>query len=332
MIVPPQNVNTLIVRLLKDLALQPQLFAQIAGLGIRGVGPGQQLAFYVTVASREVQGQIDAFMTQEEDLLKELEVRFDQRLSVQQVQIGIVRPVGLGNPVSVVSLGARVALENDPTDGTLGAILSDACRNRYFLTCRHVLDGKEGDRVVLRNVIGDDQWVARIAAVSKWELGDTAARNQTDFALARILDTVVADPQTPIGTSPLSASPAAGTPNMLFPLLSVGRTFRVTETSWSVMVNFPYGQIRLSYMWLADSPDGAGPLANFGDSGSLFVAKDRCGSLGAAALAVAVSDEYSEWDEDKNGVRYGSPRLLLCPMTNVFTELAGRFPGLGFIG
>ncbi len=305
MIGPTGTIEELIRALLNILAVDAKVFASIAGLGARLLSDEQaQVVWYVTEASTGLQEQIDRLEHTSHGLAKEFHGRLDEGDHAQLVQVGTVQPVTQGNPVSVVTLGARVALDNDPTDGTLGALLKDKSGNRYLLTCRHVLDGAKGARVVLRNVNGDDQWVARLTAVSKWNLVDSGWSNQTDFALAAILDTVIADPQLPIGTPPLAQTPVSGMPMILSPLLDLQRSFAISEIPYALTVNFPYGEVRLSNMWFGKS-NSAKPPANFGDSGSLFVTQDRCGTLIPAALAVAMSSEHSDWLAEEHRVRYG---------------------------
>ena len=87
------------------------------------------------------------------------------------------------------------------------------------------------------------------------------------------------------------------------------------------VVQFPFGQIALSGMWLAHSPDPSVDLAEAGDSGSLFVfvGQDR---LYPAALAVAVSAEYRVWDHESRTLgKDCGPAVLLCPVESIVGEI-----------
>jgi hypothetical protein len=329
---PNTAIDPVLLSLLEILTADTLLFAQIAGLALSEKEGRHKILAYVTEASPELQQGLNTLLeTALAKRPKELVATLAEALPAQYIQVGTIQPVALGSPASVVMLGARIALDNDPTDGTLGALLEDYSRNRYLLTCRHVLDGQLGARVVLRNVNIDDQWVARLTAISNWTLGSVWT-NTTDFALARILDTVITDPRTPIGTPPLGSSASAGPPpQTISPLLNLSKIFTVEPKLYCVLVEFPYGEIRLSNMWLAHAQDAKSAVADFGDSGSLFVSQDAYGNLVPAALAVAVTSEYTPLVEDRALVTNYGPALLLCPVQNVFDELAGSIPGLKFL-
>ena len=189
-----------------------------------------------------------------------------------------------------------MALGGLPFDGRAGAIVTDDDGDRYILSCRHVLDGSKGDRVVLRQAGSDDRWIARLTQNSAWNLGiNPQPANKTDFALARILDDVASNPALPSGVPPFSCDLQPPSPNLpVAPLSNTGYSVSVSRQVPLSNVQFPFGQIALSGMWLAHSPDPSIDLAESGDSGSLFVfvGQDK---LYPAAIAVAVTAEYREW-------------------------------------
>ncbi len=306
-----------------------------AGFGVRPHEKGSELVFHTTEAGPELHGHLQRFMADARGKHPEL---FDQSggngagadEQTQLVQVGVSQPVAYGKPASIVSLGARVALANDPGEGTVGGILKDGSNDRYLLTCRHVLDGHEGARVVLRNPSGEEPWVAQLVKSSKWRLGDGGAHNRTDFALARILDTVVADTSTPPGMT-LREHPLTHPAEYLSPIRNLKARGRVHGVCHGVRVDFPYANVRLSHMWMLDSVDET-TLATFGDSGELFVAQMDDHTLSPEGLAVAVTSEYSVWNHGQLRLEQGSPRLLVCPVARILSELdQAGFKGLKFV-
>ena len=336
MILRAEHVKTAPVLLLELLAKSEhkELRQGFAGFGLRPQEKGQELVCHATEAGPELHGHLQRFMADARGQHPEL---FDQSggegagvPQTQLIQVGTTQPIAFGKLTSILAMGAKVAIEHDPTDGTVGGILKDDAGGRFLLTCRHVLDRHEGARVVLRDPAGDDAWVAQLVKTSKWVLGNAHDKNHTDFALARILETVVADPTTPSGM-PLREHPLEKRPDYLSPLSNLSAQGRVHGLWHGVRVDFPYANVQLSHMWMVDSVDET-TLATFGDSGELFVRKMEDNTLSPEAIAVAITSEYSEWNPGASRLDYGTPRLLVCPVKSILNELEqAGYKGLKFV-
>jgi hypothetical protein len=246
------------------------------------------------------------------------------------------------NRSAYVQIGATIALAGDTEDGTLGGLLNDGT-NQYLLTCRHVLDGTPGDTVVLRQLNGADQPIAKLTKLSKWSLGLDRPENRTDYALAGLDSTVETVPAPGCGLQ-IKPYPATSVPND-YQIVPLSKPYldgvKIVETMRLRTVHFPTGQITLSDMWLLHSEGSNASLAEHGDSGAMWAF--RAGNtLTPAAITVAVTEDWKRLLSDngrekkepaeestENGTdQTGAPGVLVCPMVNIFEEL--QTPGLQF--
>ena len=322
-IIPP--IEIYLDMLLAELIAQSatKILSNLAGLSLRpdpNDRSKSEVVWFVTNWTKDLQDAIDGFETKPTRKKR-------GRSPTTVIQTGPLRPVPHPGRRKRIGWGATVAIEGRATEGTVGGLLAaDPQGARYLLTCRHVLDGRIGDNVVMLRPDGSEPLVAKLTRISDWTLGLKPSQpNSTDFAIAELNQKVSGKPAGPIPIAPQPAGNIVRLPIVPWRNLKLkGVQVRPAPISF---VQFPYGQFTMSGMWLLWSTDPQVHLAEHGDSGSLFVF--RTGEkLIPAAIAVGVSTEYTEVTNGTLAKTKGPPAVLACPVINIFKEL--KIPGLKF--
>jgi len=269
------------------------------------------LAWYVPEDTPWVRQQIDSFA-------RDKLVAQKDSANPHAVEVGFLRSsrrATLGGPLA---MGSCIALAGSPIDGTLGAFVSDTkSEKRYLITSRHVIDGYEGDLVVCRDPSGQDEPIARLSRCSKWMLGDRPAKpNTSDVALAEMLSGVATAAELPSELGRLAPKPRQTIPSKatLIPVCYPNLEGTFTDQRARVLVEFPTGEYWLSDMCVLRSKDKSTRLADFGDSGCLFVFRDGEETV-PAGFATALGMRPN--GEPSNAV-------VICPAYNALAE----FPDL----